>query len=286
MFKPLISVIIPSYNHKEFIEKTIKSVINQSYENIELIVIDDGSKDGSNELISKLKQEFNFYYIHRKNKGLIKTLNEALSLAKGDYISMLGSDDYFYETKIEKQVSFFEQNRDFALCYSNLTYIDKDDKIIKEGKTKHFKTGFVFSDLINKNFIPLPTVMISADVIREAGGFDERFFLEDYPLWLKISQKYKIGFLLESLTYYRLHDNNVSNNLFKMIKEVEKILNDYNHLKEYKKSISKQYLRWFSDLLKTDLKAETKEYMDKALPSSWYKPRFIKNYIKYFLKYK
>ncbi len=284
MKQHLVTVVIPSYNHSKYIEKAIVSVFEQTYNNIELIVIDDGSTDESNKIISELANNYKFQYIHRENKGLIKTLNEALDLAHGKYFTMLGSDDYFDKYKIEKQVEFFEQNKDCALCYGNVTYINRDDKVLKKGKTKHFKSGYIFKDLLFKNFIPLPSVMIKTAIVREVGGFDERFFLEDYPLWLKIAKNYKIGFIKDSLTFYRLHDTNVSSNLIRMIKEVEAILKDWQDEPEYKKSINKLYLRWFNDLSKTDMVNEAKEYMYKSIKTSFYKPKFIKSFIRYVIK--
>lgn len=281
MHNPLVSVVIPSYNHSKYIEKAVLSVIHQTYKNIELIVIDDGSDDGSKKILSDLSQKFNFQLISRSNKGLISTLNEALELASGEYFTMLGSDDYFKKNKIELQIDYFQNHSDTMLCYSNLMFIDADGRILKKGKTKHFKSGFVFKDLIYKNFIPLPTVMLKTSVVKEAGGFDDRFFLEDYPLWLKIAKNHPIGYMKDCLTYYRLHGNNVSGNLIKMIHEVEKILNDWKSEPEYSKSMNKLYYRWFCDLSKTDHKNETKKYMMKSLATSFFKPRFIRSYLRY-----
>ncbi|HIP12698.1 MAG TPA: glycosyltransferase [Arcobacter sp.] len=280
----LVSVIIPSYNHEQYIEKAVLSVVYQTYKHIELIVIDDGSQDASHDILSNLSQQHNFQYIHRQNRGLLKTLNEALSLTSGQYFTMLGSDDYFYEDKIEKQISFFKSNPAYALCYGNVTFIDYHNNILKNGKTKYFQSGYIFNKLLHRNFIPLPTVMLKTEIIKKVNGFDERFFLEDYPLWLKISKKYQIGYIKDCLTYYRLHDSNVSGNIIKMIKETEKILKDWENEPEYQKSINKLYLRWFADLSKTDALSQTKEYMQKSFTSSFYKPRFIKSAIRYFLK--
>ncbi len=284
--EPLVTFFIPSYNHIKYVEKSIISVCEQTYENLEVIVIDDGSTDGSSELISKLHEKYQFKYIHRPNKGLIKTLNEALEIANGEYFSWGGSDDIFFKDKVEKQVKFFEKNLDYALCYGKMIFIDSNGNIIKEAKTKHNDSGYVFDSLIYRCFITLPTVMVKTSVLKEFGGFDENFFLEDYPLWLKISKKYQVGYLDEFLTYYRLHESNVSSNLVKMVKEVERILDEWKSDSLYNKAISKWYYRWFCDLSKTDNIKEAKEYMVKALPTSFYKPRYIKSVLRYLWKVK
>jgi alpha-1,3-rhamnosyltransferase len=280
--EPLVSIIIPSYNHKAYINQAVESVIQQTYQNIELIVIDDGSTDGSNELLKELAAVYNFKYIHRPNKGLIPTLNEALSLISGEYFAMLGSDDYYAANKTELQVDFFRENTETALCYGGVTYINADGQIKKKGKTKHYRSGLVFNAILKTNFIPLPTVMLRTDAVKEAGGFDERFFLEDYPLWLKITKRYPIGYIKENLTFYRLHNSNVSSNIVKMIKEVERILEDWKEEPSYKSVMAKNYLRWFADLSKTGFKKETCEYMKKALPASFYRIRFLKSVWRYY----
>ena len=280
---PLVSIIIPSYNHAKYIKKCLHSAISQTYSNFEIIVIDDGSSDGSHDLLTKLSRQHNFKYVHRENKGLIATLNEALELVNGTYFTMLGSDDYFEKDKLKLQVEYFKHNPEVALCYGELTYIDDKGTVKKKAKTKHYKNGMVFKKLLNSCFIPLPTVMLKTDVVKEFGGFDSRFFLEDYPLWLKITQKYPVGHINKNLTFYRLHNNNVSSNIVKMVKEVERILEDYNEDSSYKNAMSKNYLRWFADLSKTKYKDDTYQYMLKALPGSFYKPRFIRSALRYFL---
>lgn len=282
---PLVSIIIPSYNHEKYIEECILSIINQTYENIELIVIDDGSTDSSNIILTKLQQQYNFIYIHRPNQGLINTLNEAIHLAQGEFVSWMGSDDFFVPEKTQLQINFFNANPDFALCYGKMTFIDNNSKIIKEAKSNSFAAGYVLPKLLYKCFIPLPTIMVKKDILLQY-GFDERFFLEDYPLWLKIAKSYKVGYVNETLTYYRLHGSNASANLIKMVREVERILDDWKDEPEYNKAIKKWYLRWFYDLARTDHFDETYEYMIKALPGSFYHPRYWKAAIRYFFKLK
>ena len=108
--QPLVSVVIPCYNHENFVQDSIQSVINQTYQNIELIIIDDGSKDGSvekiQEMIPACQERFvRFEFRYRPNKGLSATLNEALEWCEGDFVSFLSSDDYYHKDKI-----FFQAN--------------------------------------------------------------------------------------------------------------------------------------------------------------------------------
>ena len=114
MNNTLVTVLIPSYNHQKYIKDAILSVINQTYKNIELIVIDDGSSDDSPQIIRSLGKKYNFKYIIRENRGICATLNEALNMAKGVYFCGLGSDDMFFPEKIEKQVNFMLNNPEYV----------------------------------------------------------------------------------------------------------------------------------------------------------------------------
>ena len=112
---PLVSVVIPCFNHENFVQQTIQSVIDQDYKNIELIIIDDGSKDSSVEkiksLVSVCVNRFDkFYFIHRINKGLCETLNEAIEICSGEYLCCIASDDIILNDKISYQVKYLENN--------------------------------------------------------------------------------------------------------------------------------------------------------------------------------
>ncbi len=107
---PLVTIIVPAYNHDKYIEKCIDSIIEQTYQNIEIIIINDGSTDKTIDKIVSYAHHEKVVVIDQENKGLCKTLNVGLSLAKGDYISILASDDYLIANKLEKQVEFLEYN--------------------------------------------------------------------------------------------------------------------------------------------------------------------------------
>lgn len=281
---PLVSIVVPSYNHTKYIKETILSIVHQTYQNIELIVIDDGSKDNSVEILKDLQKEFDFQLISRENRGLITTLNEGLALSKGKYFCVVASDDVFMLNKIEIQVTCMEQNPEYALCFGKMKIIDENSKYVKDLKNSHAKSGNVFYDLFSRNFVTAPTVMLKKSHLIEVGGYSSDFSIEDYPLWLKISQKYQIGFVDEFLVNYRIHGNNMSSNLVKMIKQTELVLDSFNIDKKTQKSLDKMYYRWFCDLSKTEFLEETKKYMIKAMPSSFYKPRFMRSALRYYFQ--
>ena len=115
---PLVSIVVPSYNHASFIEKCINSILTQDYDNYELIVIDDGSTDNSDEILSRLHKKYGFYLEFNKNQGLAKTLNRGFKeIAKGKYLASCASDDYWLPNKLTLQVEFLETNPDYAMVF-------------------------------------------------------------------------------------------------------------------------------------------------------------------------
>lgn len=136
MSKPLVSVVIPCYNHERYVQDCILSVINQSYTNIEVIIIDDGSNDSSvikiKEMVERCEDRFvNFEFRHRPNVGLSSTLNEALEWCKGDYFCTLASDDQILEDKISYQVDYLNNHSNTVAIFGNVNLIDNDNKYIK-----------------------------------------------------------------------------------------------------------------------------------------------------------
>lgn len=279
---PLVSVLVPSYNHEKYIVETIESIINQTYKNIELIVIDDGSKDNSILILKKLQKLYNFTLVSRENKGLCETLNEAILMASGKYIAVCASDDIYLEHKIEKQVDFMENN-DFALCYSKVISFNNQGKK-KYPKSSKYKSGYIFYDLLKTNFIPAVTQMYRKDIFDVIGYFDKNLWIEDWDMLLRISNKYQIGFIDDYLAMYRNHDSNISGSNYsdKMYKNEKIILEKWSNVNNYDKYLSLWSIKWFCNLQEFD-KNESKKYLKVAL-KNFYIKKVFKSLIKYYLR--
>lgn len=221
---PLVSVIVPCYNHEKYVQECIESVVNQTYKNIELIVIDDGSSDNSPKILQDLSKKYNFCFEHQKNRGLSGTLNKALELTSGKYICNLASDDYWELTKIEKQVSIMEANQNLGFCYSDYTFVDKNSNPINENTYFKNITGYAFRRMLISNFVAAVTVMIRKDVFSEVGAYDAEMPIEDWYMWLKITKKYPIQSMGEKLAFYRMHGKNFSSDHKKMLNYELKII--------------------------------------------------------------
>lgn len=227
---PLVSVIIPCYNHELFVKQSIQSVLAQTYSNIELIVIDDASSDGSVNVITQLAEANHFYFERQsENKGISETLNRALLKAKGKYVAFLASDDCMLPERIEKQVATMEQDLSVGLCYGMTQAINAKGKPV-DGPAifKGFK-GDVFKRLLFSNFIPAPTVMVRRELFSQVGGFDKNIKIEDWYMWLKLAKVCKFDFIDEVLACYRQHENNFSKNYWIMFKADIQVLSLWTH---------------------------------------------------------
>lgn len=210
--QPLVSVILPCYNHEKFVEKSIQSVIEQTYKNIELIIIDDGSTDKSVEIIKDLMLSCSNRFAsvelrYRENRGLSNTLNEALEWCSGDYISILASDDFYHKEKISKQIDFFLKNKQMMFVISKSYVVDDYDRIL-ENQTMLYNSNInndiTFDDIfVFKTHLPV-TGMYKIELIRNfLNGFDPNVKAEDYDIYLKIARITKINLINEELYYYR-----------------------------------------------------------------------------------
>lgn len=217
---PLVSIVIACYNHEQFVQDSIQSVIDQTYKNIELIVIDDGSKDNSvlkiQEMIDSCKERFiRFEFRNRANVGLSATLNEALEWCRGKYYSALASDDQMLSYKTMDQVKFLEKNQDVSAVFGGVQLIDEHN--IKLEKILNQMRSYSFKDiLMHKHDLPAPTQMIRMEDIRKVGGYNPDLYIEDWYMWLKLSQHSRLFYLDQVFTLYRQHGNNSSKNFEKM----------------------------------------------------------------------
>jgi glycosyltransferase involved in cell wall biosynthesis len=220
---PLVSIGVPNYNYAHYIIDTLESVAQQSYPNIELIIVDDCSTDGSIEIIENWMS--NYYGTikisftkNTKNGGLTKVCNQILETAKGKYFQTLDADDLLLPDKIEKQVKVIEGFKNAAFIYSNIAIIDESGKIIKEdylGRIQYDKNnmpqGNIFEQLFDFNFIPLPSTLVNTECARNVGGFDETLQVQDYYLWLRLAEKFDVIYIPETTALYREHSSSMSN---------------------------------------------------------------------------
>ncbi|WP_092066134.1 glycosyltransferase family 2 protein [Desulfonauticus submarinus] len=197
----LVSVIIPTYNRASFLKDAVLSVLEQTYTNLELIIVDDGSTDDTSSVVSRIKDK-RLRYFYQENKGVAAARNFGLSLAKGDIISFLDSDDYWLPTKLEKQVNFLQQTN-FCVVQCLEKWIRKGKLVNK--KRKHFMpAGWFWEKALEMCLIGPSCVLLYKQVFDEIGLFDENFVAcEDYELWLRLLLHYPVGIVPEELVVKR-----------------------------------------------------------------------------------
>lgn len=214
MQNPLITVGIPSYNHAKFLTKCLKSVINQTYSNLEVIVVDNYSTDNTDGILSSFK-DYGISIVKVNNEGSIgMSRNTILNKSRGEWIAFLDSDDWWTEDKLEKCANYFQVGID--LIYHDLIVVDERyDRTQSMEITSRSLKEPVFKDLIIKgNTIATSSVVVRKSVLSKINGMSESkemFGIEDFNTWLKISQITE-GFkhIPENLGFYRMHSNNAS----------------------------------------------------------------------------
>jgi alpha-1,3-rhamnosyltransferase len=238
--KPLVSVIIASYNHGPYIEASIESALNQTYPNVELLVVDDGSQDDSVERIKKLQATHGFDFRVQENQGLSRTLNKAIAYAKGSFIVPFGSDDIMLPERLDLQVSYMQGKPEVGICAANIQEIDGQGNVFREPRRSGFRR-LDFNDVFlgSKPGPPAPTLMFRRDVLEEVGGFDPEIRLEDLLIELKVTRAgYYIDVLADVLALYRVHESNTYKNYKFMVDNVLKIYARYSDHAEYEKVCS------------------------------------------------
>lgn len=217
--QPLVTIIAVCYNHEKYVEETLNSIVNQTYKNIQLIIMDDFSSDNSvqiiNEWIEKNKKECTFIP-HKQNQGLCKTLNEALTYTKGQYYQAISCDDVLMPEKILKQINVFLENPAIAVVCSNVLEIDERSNILpKKDSNIEFVYGLrkseeLFKTLISNYIIEAPSVLIKKKCTHKIKVYDENLVFEDWDLWLNLSSRYDFYFMKEPLAKYRVLPTSMS----------------------------------------------------------------------------
>ncbi|GAA4398358.1 hypothetical protein GCM10023187_08930 [Nibrella viscosa] len=219
--KPWVSVICTSYNHESYIAETLQSVVSQSYPNVELIVIDNGSTDRTPDRIRAfLKEHPDVEFIQNtENAGLCQAFNQGLKRAGGRYVIDLAGDDILLPDRIARQVDFFDRLPDsYAVVFSNARYICPGGTLLnyhypinEKGQAKmKVPSGDVFRHVLESYFICTPTMMMRKEVLDSIGGYDESLWFEDFDFWVRTSRLYQYAYIDEVLTYKRMLADSLS----------------------------------------------------------------------------
>lgn len=279
-----MSVVIPCYNHEHFVQDCIQSVIDQTYENIELIVIDDGSKDNSvkkiQEMISLCEKRFHrFKFFNQKNKGLPAVLNQALGWINGEYYVVIASDDMMLKNRIEIQVKFLINNKIFYACSGSQLKINENGVLLDKSKQKmqinKFKIKCKKNIFNRENNIYSPTTMFRLKDILEIGGYKENILIEDLYIFYKAAVMGKLHAQLPiNFTYYRVHGSNNHRRFIWMHDNKIKILKELSDMDDYEKLKKLIMLEGFYSISKNYGRSEGLKILKDCL-KYFYHPYFV-----------
>lgn len=240
---PKVSVLMPSFNYAQYLPLAAESVLSQSFGDLELIIVDDCSTDGSKDIAHELGRldDRVVTVLHSKNRGLAAARNSGFAASSGDYIALCDSDDVWMRNKLEVQLEHFHRSPSLGLVYSESSIIDSSGRLTgqvfsslspsKDGRM----SGALFESLCRTNFICVPTVVLRKEALRCVGGFAEDLrSLEDWVCWMKIARSYHFYYIQQSLAYYRVHRASLSNNRAGMaqnrVKAIQMILDLFSDI--------------------------------------------------------
>jgi glycosyltransferase involved in cell wall biosynthesis len=239
--KPLVSILLLSMNHQTYIEKCIESIKEQTYTNIEVIYLDNASHDNTFEIGKKLLQQSGLLFKIFNNKvseGISKNINFMFNQSSGKYIALLSTDDWLTPDSIEEKIKYFESHPEFGMVYcSSYSYNYDTKKIAVCLKKSKFKAGWVLKEVLKENFINSTGCMLKRNTLETVGYFDENSLIEDWDMWIRIAEKFQIGFVNKELAYYGVKEGqNITGDIDYMTRGFDYILNKYSHYKEIQHS--------------------------------------------------
>ena len=227
---PLVSVIIPTYNSACYLAESLDSVLHQSFRNFEIIVVDDGSTDNTEEVLRPYKDSIR--YIKKENGGPSSARNLGIREARGALVAFQDADDLWLVDKLALQVEHFRRHPEVGVVFTGSLRFNAAgvlDSNIRAGVT--MPTGMIFDRLLTEHFIAMPSVMIRKSCLEEVGGFEESLIgNEDFNLYLRLARTYAFGFVNRILVHIRLHQNNLSDNLEQMCEDEIKNLDHISAL--------------------------------------------------------
>jgi glycosyltransferase involved in cell wall biosynthesis len=252
MNTPIVSVVVTCYNYGRFLKMAIDSVIEQTFRDFEIVVVNDGSTDNTDDVMQGYRGVANLKYVSQKNAGQANAKNVGIKNSSGQFIAFLDADDLWAKDKLEKQMRLFS-NPQVGVIYSGLKYIDELSKKLDYKRTSNylsFRSGDVTRYLFFDNFVPFSSSIVSRKCFDKVGLFDESLTMGiDWDLWLRISVHYKFNYVDEPLLVYRKgHTGQMSKQLGKRMQCADKITKKFlaNHPDALTKDCIKRVLSYNS----------------------------------------
>lgn len=207
---PTVSILLSAYNAERFLEEALESLLGQRFRNFECIAVNDGSSDGTAEMLDRAAaRDHRFRIVHQRNSGLIASLNAAAALAQGKYLARMDADDISLPERLQRQVDFLDTHPKIALLGGAVEFIDSSGKSLghSSSPTEHEE---IFVDLLDRNPFWHPTVMMRREAFFACGGYRNVLAAEDYDLWLRMAERFELANLSDEIVRYRVHSEQIT----------------------------------------------------------------------------
>jgi glycosyltransferase involved in cell wall biosynthesis len=230
MNAPRVTAIVPLYNTRAYLEQALDSALAQHYRDFEVVVVDDGSTDGSGEIASSYARRFprRVRLLQQANAGLPAARNTALQAGRGDYFALLDADDVWHPDHLALAMDAFDADPDLGLVHANIRRIDSDGRVLGVPQ-RHWRPDLdAYRTLaLREEHVACPTAVFSREAVRQVGGFDPQFThlgCEDRDLWLRIAERFRLRYLDHVAADYRVHARGMSRNRERMARARQRLL--------------------------------------------------------------
>lgn len=278
---PLVTVAIPTYQHAPYLEACLRSVAAQDLESKQILAIDDGSTDGTAEILERVGSELGIEWVRAPHRGLMPTLEDLLSRARGKYYVTMGSDDILPPGRLSLQSAYLENHPETVGCSGQALELHDDGSLRPMLQYLRGIPRVGFEDLfLARKEIHTVSMMWRRQWFLDAGGYDMDQSVEDLPLWLRLTRRYgPIHVLPDILVHYRVHGDNLHTKTDRVYSAFVAALDKHADHPLYRQAVRAWKTNWFSALAQTDRKAAWKALPRLANPS----PRFLARFPKLFL---
>lgn len=225
--EPLVSIVTPTYNRSRFLLEAIDSVLAQTYQNFELLIVDDGSVDDTRLVLEQYLQDPRIRYIYQENSGQATARNNGLRHATGEFVCFLDSDDYWRADKLELSLAVFRELPEVSVVHADMIVVDENGVEISRANAQRY-SGRITGYLLRDNCVAMSTTMVRRSCFDKTGGFNrECRRADDYELWLRMSLHCEFHYIRDYLAYYRATAGQISGNTDKRLEVNERIIRDF-----------------------------------------------------------
>ncbi|HEX4388438.1 MAG TPA: glycosyltransferase [Steroidobacteraceae bacterium] len=223
----LVSVVIASYNMGHFLAQAVQSVLAQSYTNVEVQIVDDGSDDDTAVIVERWREDPRVHVHRQDNGGQARAKNQGVVLSRGRFVAFLDADDFWLPDKLALQMPLFQGRPEVGVVYSDYQGVDGDGRPLPQ-EPPRLRRGWVSGALLIENFIPYSTGVVRRACLERYGGFDETLRMGiDYDLWLRLSAHFQFDFVPEKTLHYRIWSGQMSKNYRRRYESAIRIMEDF-----------------------------------------------------------